>query len=567
MNKTKYTIAIASAIILVLFASACISQLFSWQIAARELSHVIAIQSMRNGTFQDVGIIFPENIYLYGPLKAYLLSLLPDYGIDLIVNRGASAICLLGACGFLCGAMRRIGSIAGQTAPWHIIIFLASLYLYTANKSFEMPNSLGLMLSNAVLFFSLRERRYNLILIPLLITACFCTKQYYLHSLVYVAAALGILRFSRKGILQLVVICLASALCIALLFMLPQTCYALQHHLNMRSDHSMHHLLQGTIKYACLMWPILACTVPVFVAQSVQYIKRRHEQPGFLHMDKLWLYFFCLFAIYGAVMLRMGQHTGAPGEYYYRQIFSPILFLFSAYIVRDTSRLCQFSTVATAIVTVLVYLPKNHWGSLNPSTFPPEASIIFNDFRNSQIKVRGSALIARIQYETMGRVDENGHLQYLDTIYSPQRNGADSMLRSAVEEYKQKLKSDIASGYYDVLYVDPCSFIDFYKEEINEHYTEEREFKIQDFPVIRYVKKENDSQKQASSRCQAQNSEAMPSDFPISTTGVYGAHALHNAKRDFYRNVVLPDVNPHYPFSYLVASAISHVLVLRRCCI
>lgn len=478
-------------ILLAMFVAACVPQLFSYQIAARELSHVTAIQSVRDGTFQAAGN-FPENIYLYGPLKAYLLAVLPNWGVDVMANRVFSLVCLLGACAFLGGAVRRLGQVSGGAISWSVTAFVSLLYLYTANKSFEMPNSLGLMLSNAVLFFSLRERRCNLILLPVLIVACFCTKQYFLHALTYVAAAYVVLRPSRKSILQMLVIGTVSAALLALLFLLPQTCYALQHHLNMRSDHNKRHLLHGILVYAHIIWPILVCIVPLLVVSAVRIFKTWPGVRRFLFGNRYRLYFMCLFVVYGSVMLRLGQHTGAPGEYYFSQIFSPLIFMFAAYLLRMSGKWSQLGATAAAVSAIAACVCSCGSVFRAANTLSEEADIIVADFSNPDAKVRGSAFTARIQYDIMGRASENGHLQYLDTIYPPPGHEPAGYCATAAA-YKEKLRSDILSGYWDVLYVDGVSYISAFSEEIEVAYRKDRTIQVLTWPktytVTRYVRK------------------------------------------------------------------------------
>lgn len=480
-----------SLVLLAMFVAACIPQIFSYQIAARELSHVVAIQSMRDGTFQAAGN-FPENIYLYGPLKAYLIAFLPSWGGDVIMNRVFSLVCLLGACVFLGGAVRRLGRIAVGDISWSVTIFISLLYLFTVGKSFEMPNTLGLMISNAVLFFSLKDRHYNLLLLPILIAACFCTKQYFLHSLVYVAAAYVVLRPSRKSFIQLVAISLASAVLLALLFLLPQTCYALHHHLNMRVTHTKMHLLQGAWAYVQVIWPILVCIVPLLAVSTVRISRTWQGFRQFLFGRRCRLYFICLFVVYGSVMLRLGQHTGAPGEYYFQQIFSPLIFFFAAYLLRAPGKWSQFGATAAAVAAMAACVCSRGAVFHVPNELTEEAGVIAADFRNPDIKVRGSAFTSRIQYEIMGRVDENGHIQYLDTIYPSQGYEPDSCYGVAAA-YKEKLRSDIVSGYWDVLYVDGVSYISAFSEEIEVAYREDRTIQVLTWPksytVTRYVRK------------------------------------------------------------------------------
>lgn len=459
----------------------------AWQcplIECREMTNVVVIQSIREGTVQDVTAL-PENIYLYGLLQGWFLSWLPESVNLVTANRFCSLLCLLLSSIVLSAAICAAVHLA-QKKPLPpltlLILFICSLlpHLYDMPMSLGTPNYSGLLFSNLVLLCALRPSRSNAILFPLLITACMATKSYYLFSLVYVVCSY---LFIRKDSYRW-----AEALFVAVTVILggwwhfssEQSQYALIHHLAQRTG-------AGTDIYRLFRvgyWLITVSGVLVLTLSSMRGMRWREVKQGVAatlgqavkYMVKsvggkkiaVVPFVVCTAIAATVVIFRMGQHRGMAGILYFAQLLTPPLIIAASYILsvyparRATYSIALFAVMVTNLLIIVGRTDR----LCRHLQIPADA--VAQDFLRHRGKVRGSGLTGPTEWSLFRRVTDNGQLKYSDTIYWSDKA---SPIRRANEAYKKRVADAIRQQTYDVIYTDPISYLNENRfPELKEYY-------------------------------------------------------------------------------------------------
>lgn len=431
----------------------------------REMANITAILHIRNGTFNDVHC-WPGNIYLYGCLQAWLLSFLPAEWNPILLNRLFTWLCLLASDAVLVLSIKELLQRMGRRMSRVTELLAASLYLlphlFQMPSTLGTPNYLGLLLANITLYCSIRVSKANLFLLPLLLTGCFMTKQYFLYSGSYVLLGYYLLHKGIRPWWEFAVICLLSGIGIALCFLLDETCYALHHHLNMRSGYLPRgKFLRRYALYLCFISPLLWVLYKEILLCCWKAGNRWQDWKKLLQgISRPVLFALSGFVLSALLMVRMGQHCGAIGIMYFPQLMgTPSILLLGVVLGRrQHQRSIAFicSLLITAMTGTLIAL------ALRPSPYSARvadfAAAAQQDFSNPTLCVRGSALSSYIELPLRGRVDDNGQTCYLETVYPHTGNFWLGEYRQRAEEMKGNFLAALRGRVYDVMYVDSFSY-------------------------------------------------------------------------------------------------------------
>lgn len=431
----------------------------------REMANITAILHLRNGTFNDVHC-WPGNIYLYGCLQAWLLSFLPVEWNPILLNRLFSWLCLLAGDAVLVLSIRELLLRMGRRMSRSTGLLAASLYLlphlFQMPSTLGTPNYLGLLLANITLYCSIRVSKVNLLLLPLLLTGCFMTKQYFLYSGSYVFLGYYLLNKGKRPWWEFPFICVLAGLGIALCFLLDETCYALQHHLNMRGGIlTRERFLRRYALYLCFISPLLWLLYKETLHCCRKAGSRWQDWKKLLQgISRPVLFALSGFALSALLMVRMGQHIGAIGILYFPQLMgTPSILLFGVALGRLQRQrciafICSLMIAAMAGILIAHALRPSPW-SARVEAF---AELARQDFSNPDLCVRGSSLSSYIELPVRGRVDDNGLTCYLEFVYP--RKGCFWLgeYRQRAVEVKDSFLAALRGRVYDVIYVDPFSY-------------------------------------------------------------------------------------------------------------
>lgn len=450
---------------------ACRCPLIEW----REMANVTVIQSLREETVQEVASL-PENIYMYGLLQAVVLSWLPESVNWVLANRFCSLLCLLLSSAVLATAVSSLVRLAGKKplAPLTmLILFIGSLlpHLFDCPSALGTPNYSGLLFSNLVLLCALRPSRANVLLFPLSVAACMATKSYYLFSLVYIACSYLFLRKTPYRWLEALVVALAVGMVGWWYYSLPQSQYALVHHLLQRADTDIGRLPGRTVCYLITIF-----SIPVLMVRGGWKWVCALRRQGVPRMIKAFggetpavaPFVGCVAVAAVVVVFRMGQHTGAFGILYFAQLLTPPLIVAAAYglSVRPPRRaeVClSLAAVAAVCMLIAVGKARKSYGHLLVQTAAVE-----QDFLRQGANVRGSVLTSPVEWKLFHHVTDNGLLEYADLIYSPDSSSA---VRHTCEAYREKVAANIRQQAYDVIYTDLISYLNESRfPELKEYY-------------------------------------------------------------------------------------------------
>ncbi len=459
----------------------------------REMANITAIISLRNGIFNEVAS-FPGNIYLYGFLQAWLLSFLPE-GCNLILaNRMFSWGSLLLSDAVLVLAIRELLTRENIRMNKATGLIAASLYLlphlFQIPTTLGTPNYLGLLLGNLILFLSIRGGRGNILLVPLLLTGCFMTKQYFLYSLIYSLMGIYVLHGKKHPWWEFPAICLLSGMGIALCFLSKETGYALQHHLNVRFGLlDNRQFLRRYALYLCFISPLLW-----LLCQGIFIRWRKRGWKGMFHnFSRPSLFALALWLASALVMLRMGRHCGAIGIMYFPQLMgTSSILLFGLLLGRLQRRhvaalTCSLMVAAMAGGMACLAL-RGVWA---PSPYDAFVSAAKQDFDNPSLRVRGTSLSSYIELPVRGWVDDNGLTCYMEAVYPRKSRFWLGEYRERAAEAKAEYLSALKERVYDVIYLDPFSYCpQEAKELIEEGYECSCRWQFDPYVgVARYVRK------------------------------------------------------------------------------
>jgi len=445
----------------------------------REMSNIIAIQSIRDGSmFQPES--YPDTIYLYGILQAWILSHLSPTIDLLFANRFFALGCLLLSSAVLILAIKTGLKLAGRSLSWPLalLLFIASLAPHFKDMPLTLgtPNYLGLLCSNLVLLLCLKKRLSNLMLLPLLVTAAFMTKQYFLFSYCYIVLAYAYLYEGRVKWLGLALITLLIAAGLRMCFEISQTQYAFQHHLNMRGCKSLSAMVNKFCVFAIMTLPALWLLFRCLLKRGVQDCCCQTTREG---RAQLTLTFHPLFSekrgvatqliIFGLagtlaatlVMLRMGQHTGAISIIYYAQLLTaPFLFLTG--LAAGMSHLSRRDYGIAGLLAGLLCLGLSAHDIRNYQrhiAYKAGAEIVRKDLADPGLVVRGCTLTSYMQRDMRLPINDNGQCQYMETTYPRNAGSGTPVCQARALEYKAQLADDIRKQRFDVIYTDEYSYL------------------------------------------------------------------------------------------------------------
>lgn len=438
---------------------ACRCPLIEW----REMANVTVIQSVREGTVQEVSAL-PENIYMYGLLQAVVLSWLPESVNLVLVNRLCSLLCLLLSSAVLTAAVCTALRLAGKQplVPLTLLLlFIGSLlpHLFDCPSALGTPNYSGLLFSNLVLLCALRPSRVNVLLFPLLVTACMATKSYYLFSLVYIACSYLFLRKPPYRWAEALFVALVVGMVGWWYYSLPQSQYALIHHMLQRGDTDICRLPGRMACYLITVFSVLVLTV----RGMRKYVcsLRRWNMPRMIKVldgetPAVASFVGCVAVAAVVVVFRMGQHTGAFGILYFAQLLTPPLIAAAAYVLsvhppRRTEICLSLAAVSVVCLLIAVGKTRKSYGHLLV-----QEAVVEQDFLRPWVNVRGSVLTSPVEWRIFHRATDNGLTEYADLIYRPDSSSA---VRRTCEAYREKVAADIRHQAYDVIYTDLISYL------------------------------------------------------------------------------------------------------------
>lgn len=468
----------------------------------REMANIVAIESIKNKILNNIAY-YPENIYLYGCLQAWVLSWLPE-DINLIqANRIFSIISLLLSAFPILLIIKKLQPKTGALT----LLIAACAYLYPNIVEFPLtlgtPNYLGLLFSNLVLYLSIRHDNMKIIFIPICLICCFLTKQYHLFSLCYPICALLFYKKERLAFLKFIIILILTGIGIYICMTHMQSQYAIQHHLLVRGGASKRLMVSKYLSYILLMLPILWLMFIAFLRQHLSTKLHIGRNPSKLEINinlsqtkksqfPIFDFIFCLSILCCSllVMFRMGQHVGAIGIMYYAQLLTPTLVTFAIFYSSSIG-IKKSDSVIACIFLALISL-KTTWNELHTSrSYSNESNIVMNDLKDSNLNIRGSAVTSYMQNELNQKFQDNGLTQYTELTFPRHEDFRFSELRNKAQQYKNKLNSQIENQYYDVIYTDFASYIQPSKDSVlTKKYTCTHELEIsQGWKVKRWVPK------------------------------------------------------------------------------
>ena len=436
----------------------------------REMANIIAIESLRNSVLNNLDF-YPQNIYLYGHLQAWLLSFLPDDFNLLYANRICSIVALLLSVYPLL-LIIRIFQPKVEGIVLSLVIFA---YLYPHVVDFPLtlgtPNYLGLFFSNLILYFCIKQSRARFITIPVCLICCFLTKQYHLFSFCYPLCALLFYKREKFSLLNFFAIILLTGIGIYICMTHIQTQYSIQHHLLVRGGTSKRMMVDKYLSYMIKMTPILWLVFIAFLRQHLNVRPRIERSTGsfefninFLRAQRRpfplsnFIFYLSILCCSLVVMIRMGQHQGAIGDMYYAQLLTPSLVVFSLFY--SSSIGIRRSDIVIACILFVFIMVKPLWYELNKDySYSRDSNIVMNDLKNHHLKVRGSALTSYMQKDLNIEIDDNGQTQYTEMTYPKSGEGERSMLQHKAMQYRLQLVEKIEKQYYDVIYTDFPSYL------------------------------------------------------------------------------------------------------------
>lgn len=443
----------------------------------REMANIVAIQSVRDGSMFQIES-YPDTIYMYGLLQAWILSHLPP-AIDLLLaNRFFALGCLLLSSAVLILAIKTGLKQAGKPMPrlLALLLFVASLapHFRDIPQTLGTPNYLGLLCSNLVLLLCLKKSLANLVLLPLLVTAAFLTKQYFLFSYCYIVLAYAFLYTGRSKWPGLALITLLIAVGLWLCFEIPQTRYAFQHHLNMRECKSVSVMFYKYKNFTILTLPAFWLLYRSLMKRSVRDFRCHTSQEGQMQLmltfqppyigngsvaRRLILFSLAITMAAALVMMRMGQHTGAISIIYYAQLLTaPLMFLTG--LAAAMSPLSKWDYGIAGILAGLLCLELSVQDIRQRHlTYEEEAEIVRKDLEDPNLVVRGCALTSYMQREMHMPINDNGLHQYLEMTYPSNAEPGAFACQTRALEYKERLADDIEKQRFDVIYTDEYSYL------------------------------------------------------------------------------------------------------------
>lgn len=440
-------------------------------IEARELANVTAIRQLRDHSF-DTLAAYPQNIYLYGALQAWLLSWLPEWN-DILLNRIFSLACLLASAVPLLAAAGRLTAMTGESPHrWAWVLPLGCYllpFMIEIPFSLGTPNYLGLLLANSVLWISLCRFRGKDVLAGLLLVGCFLTKQYFLLASLYVVLYNLLLCSSLRKAAQHIAVAGAIALggCV-LCFTSDQVFYSFVHHI-VDADCAKKRAMQKFCAYSLYVLPMVLPAA--WVSAKILLRHRRGFAGRFLaslRENMRSRVYLCVLANVGLttlVLVKVGGHSGALGQLYFTQLLTPPLLLLCVLMQRRGNAILQTDG------TALLLLAGIAWHA--PGAFPEEYAALqtqsqalaaYAEDLAKGLSVRGSCMTAFYDAAHTLPITENGQQQYMDTVW--QEGKGVEWAHARIKPYLQKNKvsreellEGLRLGRWQVVYTDGCTYM------------------------------------------------------------------------------------------------------------
>lgn len=451
-------------------------------IEARELANVTAIRQLRDHSFNSLDT-YPENIYLYGALQAWLLSWLPEWN-DILTNRLYALSCMLCSVVPLLSAAKRLAHMAKLRLEREVTALFAGCYFlpFLIELPFTLgtPNFMGLLLANCILWLGLQRFRGRHVLAGLLLVGCFLTKQYFILAALYVVLY-NFLRCPWKKAVWNIILTGAVALggC-TLCFLSDQVYYSFVHHIVDENCAKKRAVRKFGI-YALYVLPmVLPAAIVVGEIMCCQWRAGWRSITAALRQSRRARVFLCLTVnvlAVSLVLVKIGGHGGALGQLYFTQLLTPPLLLLCFLLLL----LCNSISgrVGTALLlgccTVWHAVLSQHDECTAIQTQRAALSMYAADLK-SGTSVRGSCMTAFYDASVGLPITENGQQQYMDTLWQPGK-GVD-WARQRLLPYLGKnrmalmeLLNGIRSGRWRVVYTDACTYMpESAQRELKSHY-------------------------------------------------------------------------------------------------
>lgn len=472
----------------------------------REMANITAIEYFSNNTFHDLKC-YPQNIYLYGPLQAWLLSFLPQ-SVDLIIaNRLTSFLFLVLSLFPLLQTLKALG--VKLTANSYVLAVCAYYIPFLCHTPIThgTPNYIGLFFSNLALLCCVKRNVVGILLIPVCLICCLLTKQYHLFALSYVGCSFLLLKLSRNRLLQLAYILFVSLCGMFLYFRTEQGYYALQHHLNMRAGKNVFFMINNYMCFSFSVLPLLALFVfsllrkylstEVILTNMPQKVELRVKAQNKAFSASEFpnvVFCFLILSCSVLVMFRMGQHVGAISYMYFSQLLAPSLLIF-VFVYAHAAKLGKQAYLIPLLLVACRASILLHKEVKSDFSYHEDAMIVYNDLKDERTTVRGCASISYIQRELGLPIDDNGQMQYLETTYPQGATvGQNAMIRMKAEEYRTQLEEKIKNQDYDIIYTDTASYLQQASfPELSKYYKSSGDFRIsRNWSVTRWVKLKHD---------------------------------------------------------------------------
>lgn len=452
-------------------------------IEARELANVTAIRQLRDDSFNTLAA-YPQNIYLYGALQAWLLSWLPGWN-DVLLNRLFSLACMLGSAIPLLAAAKRMNSLAGGcTRPGAWVLPLGCYllpFLIEIPFSLGTPNYLGLLLANSVLWISLCSFRGKDVLAGLLLVGCFLTKQYFLLAALYVVLYNLLLCNSlRKAALHTAVTGAVALGGCALCFVSDQVFYSFVHHI-VDANCAKKRALQKFCAYSLYVLPMVLPAVGVGAKLLLRH--RRGFAGRFLAplrenmRSRVYLCVLANVGLTALVLVKVGGHSGALGQLYFTQLLTPPLLLLCFLLQQRGEPAVRGGATSLLLLAGVAWYAA---GALREEraamqTQPQALAVYAADIQRGST-VRGSCMTALYDAAHGLAITENGQQQYMDTVWQEGKGveWAHERLKPYLQKNKaarEELLEGLRAGRWQVVYTDGCTYMpDDARKELKARY-------------------------------------------------------------------------------------------------
>lgn len=452
-------------------------------IEARELANVTAILQLRDHSFNTLEA-YPQNIYLYGTLQAWLLSWLPGWN-DVMLNRLCSFACMLCSAVPLLLAASRLAHLAELRMDQGVLSLFAGCYilpfLIEIPFSLGTPNFMGLLLANSILWLALQRFRGRHALAGLLLVGCFLTKQYFLLAALYVILYNLLLCPWKKAVCNITLTGAVALGGCALCFLSDQVYYSFVHHI-VDADCAKKRALRKFGMYAMYVLPMVLPAAMMAGGTMVRWWRKGWRAAVDTVRTSLRTRVFLCAAVsvlaVSLVLVKVGGHSGALGQLYFTQLLTPPLLLL-CFLLQ-----LRRNTAAGRVWIALLLAGCTAWHALQSQQEEREAiqtqraaMAMYAGDLESGASVRGCCTTAFYHAANGLPITENGQQQYVDTIWQPDK-GVDWAKQRLLPYLgknrlvEEELVEGIRAGSWQVIYTDSCTYMPASaQKELQKHYS------------------------------------------------------------------------------------------------